>query len=136
MSTLAEMKIDGRAQSVFPTRFKTDSLRKFAFADVNAVSAIQGASVSFEIDLEEETDSDAFFAAWFLDKSQKDVNVDITPVGQTSKFLTIGCLGAQCVHYNVIIDQHIDSKTQNSTVLIELVCLTITIGQSPLTIGF
>ena len=136
MSTLAEMTIDGRSQSVFPSNFTTSSLRNLAVADENTVSTIQQALVSFEIDLEEETDNDSFFAAWFLDRSKKDVNVDITPIGATGKFLTIGCLDAQCIAYNVIIDQHIDTNKQNSTVLIQLACLTITVGQSPLTLGF
>ena len=136
MSTLAEMKVAGRSQSVFPSNFTTSSMRTFASTDENSVSSIQQALVSFEIDLEEETDSDSFFAAWFLDKSKKDVTVDITQVGSTGKFLTVECLDAQCFSYNVSIDQHIDTNKQNSTVSIQLVCLSITVGQSPLTLGF
>jgi len=136
MSTLAEMKIDGRSQSVFPSNFTTSSLRNFTTADENSVSNIQSALVSFEIDLEEETDSDSFFAGWFLDKSKKLATVDITQVGSTGKFLTIECLDAQCISYNVSIDQHVDPAKQNSTVSIQLVCLSIGVGQSALTLGF
>lgn len=136
MSTLAEMKIDGRSQSVFPSNFTTSSLRTFAATDENTVSNIQQAIVSFEIDLEEETDSDSFFAGWFLDKSKKVVSVDITPVGSTGKFLTIECQDAQCISYNINIDQHVAADKQNSTISIQFVCLSIVVGQSPLTLGF
>jgi len=134
MSTSVSMTVGSK--TVFPINFKTDSFKTFSALDGSITSSIQGGTVSFEIDLEEETDSDAFFAAWFLDNSKKDADVDIFPAGENTKFLSISCLDAQCVKYDVIIDQRIDTKTQNSTVLIQLVCLSITIGQSPLTRGF
>jgi hypothetical protein len=134
MSTLATMTVGGK--TVNPINFLTSSLRTVAFTDEVSVSGIQTATVSFEIDLEEETDSDAFFATWFLDKSKKDANVDILPAGAATKFLTVQCLDAQCISYTLNIDQRIDTNKQNSTISIQLACLSITVGPSPLTLGF
>jgi N-acetylmuramic acid 6-phosphate (MurNAc-6-P) etherase len=133
MSTLALMAVEGK--TVTPINFKTDSFKTFSVLDGSVTSAIQGGTISFEIDLEEETDSSAFFAQWFADNSKKDAVVDIIAVGETSRFLSIDCRKAQCVHYNLIVDQRIDSKTQNSTVIIQLVSPNISIGSSPLVLG-
>jgi len=134
MSSIATMTIDSKV--VVPINFSTDSFRTFSSAAEVSVSSIKAATATFEIDLEEETDSEAFFAAWFLDKSKKDASIDINSIGNTSKFLTITCLDAQVVHYNVITDQRIDSNKQNGTVIIQIACLSITIGPSPLTLDF
>ncbi|HTE27503.1 type VI secretion system tube protein TssD [Flavitalea sp.] len=133
MSTVALMSVEGK--NVAPINFKIDSFKTFSAVDGSVTSSIQGGVVSFEIDLEEETDSESFFAQWFADNSKKDAVVDILAVGETSRFLSIDCRRAQCVHYNLIVDQRIDSKTQNSTVLIQLVSSNISIGQSPFIIG-
>jgi hypothetical protein len=134
MSTLATMTVDSKV--VTPINFNTSSFKGFSTLDASVTSKIQGGTVTFEIDLEEETDSDSFFATWFLDNSKKDALVDIFPAGGAAKFLTIECLDAQVVSYNVAIDQRIDTTKQNSTVLISLICLSITIGPAALTIGF
>ena len=133
MSTVALMTVEGK--NVAPINFKIDSFKTFSAVDGSVTSSIQGGVVSFEIDLEEETDSESFFAQWFADNSKKDAVVDILAVGETTRFLSIDCRKAQCVHYNLIVDQRIDSKTQNSTVLIQLVSSNISIGQSPFVIG-
>jgi hypothetical protein len=133
MSTLAQMSVEGK--NVVPINFKIDSFKTFSTVDGSLTSSIQGGTISFEIDLEEETDSGSFFAQWFADNSKKDAVVDITAVGETAKFLSIDCRKAQCVHYNLIVDQRIDSKTQNSTVLIQIVSSNISIGQSPFVLG-
>jgi len=133
MSTVALMTVEGK--NVAPINFKIDSFKTFSAVDGSVTSSIQGGVVSFEIDLEEETDSESFFAQWFADNSKKDAVVDILAVGETTRFLSIDCRRAQCVHYNLIVDQRIDSKTQNSTVLIQLVSSNISIGQSPFVIG-
>ena len=134
MSTLATMTVDSKV--VTPINFNTNSFKAFSVLDGSVTSKIQGGTVSFEIDLEEETDSDSFFASWFLDNSKKDALVDIFPFGGPKKFLTVECLQAQVVSYNLVIDQRIDTTKQNSTVLISLICLSITIGPAPLTRGF
>ena len=133
MSTLAQMSVEGK--NVVPTNFKIDSFKTFSTVDGSLTSSIQGGVISFEIDLEEETDSESFFAQWFADNSKKDAVVDITAIGETAKFLSIDCRKAQCVRYNLIVDQRIDSQTENSTVLIQIVSSNISIGQSPFVLG-
>src|SRR6202035_3116821 len=125
MSTLAQMSVEGK--NVVPTNFKIDSFKTFSTVDGSLTSSIQGGVISFEIDLEEETDSESFFAQWFADNSKKDAVVDITAIGETAKFLSIDCRKAQCVRYNLIVDQRIDSQTENSTVLIQIVSSNISI---------
>jgi len=133
MSTIAQMSVEGK--NVVPINFKINSFKTFSTVDGSLTSAIQGGVISFEIDLEEETDSETFFAQWFADNSQKDAVVDITAVGDPSKFLSIDCRKAQCVQYNLVVDQRVDTNTQNSTVLIQIVSANISIGQSPVVLG-
>jgi hypothetical protein len=133
MSTIALMTVEGK--NVTPINFNIDSFKTFSVQDGSVTSSIQGGTVSFEIDLEEETDSESFFAQWFADNSKKDAVVDIVSIGETSRFLSINCRKAQCVHYNLVVDQRIDSKTQNSTVIIQLISTNISIGQSPFQLG-
>ena len=134
MSTLAEMKIDGKSVSVFPNKFSISSFRNASALD-GSVGAMQGATATFEIDLEEETDSETFFATWFMEGKKKTVSLDITQVGETSKFLTIECLDAQITQYSGLIDQSI-KDVDNSVVAIMISCLSITVGQAALTNGF
>jgi hypothetical protein len=134
MSTLAEMKVDGKSKSVFPNKFSIGSFRVVAPLD-GSVGLMQGATATFEIDLEEETDSDSFFATWYMEGKKKDVSVDITQTGETSKFLTIECLDAQITSYNALIDQNV-KDVDNSLVAIAISCLSITVGQGALTNGF
>jgi hypothetical protein len=133
MSTIAQMSVEGK--NVVPINFKINSFKTFSTVDGNLTSAIQGGVISFEIDLEEETDSESFFAQWFADNSQKDAVVDIAAVGEASRFLSIDCRKAQCVQYTLVVDQRIDTNTQNSTVLIQIVSKNISIGQSPVVLG-
>jgi hypothetical protein len=136
MPTLATLTIDGKDGFVIPFKINSDSFRAFNTEDGSITSGIQGGTTSFQLGLDEESDSEAFFAAWFLDKSKKDVNIDITSTVDDKKFLTIQCLDSQCVTYTVSIDRTIDPPLENSFVLIQIVSLSIVVGQSALSRGF
>jgi len=133
MSTIAAMSVEGK--NVIPINFKMESFKTFSPSDGSVTSAIQGGLISFEIDLEEETDSESFFAQWYADNSQKDAVVDISAVGETARFLSVDCRKAQCIKYTLLVDQRVDIDKQNSTVLIQIVSKNISVGSSPIVIG-
>lgn len=134
MSTIAEIKIDGKAESVFADKFSIGSFRTVSSLD-GSVGVMQGASAKIQMGIEEESDSESFFATWFMDGSKKNMTVEFTKTGELGVFLTVTCLDARVVNYDVIFDAFIQD-TDNSNTFITVSCASITVGSAALSNGF
>ena len=126
-------KIDDK--EFFADTFDLKYFKTFSELTGLPTSVLQGGTLSFSIDWDQEAKQDNFFASWMQEDGKlHDVSIDIKDDAVENVTMSMKLTNAQIVGYNFRQTDSQDIKVQNTFIDIVLISPTISVGSANLAI--